>query len=40
MVVMWQHTFSMSVMRTVWRRDLDTWVNYQEVSVQTVFLMY
>ena len=39
-VVMWQHMFSMSVMRTVWRRDLDTWVNYQEVSVQTVFLIH
>ena len=23
MVVMWQHMFSMPVMRTVWRRELD-----------------
>ena len=26
-VVMWQHMFSMPVMRTVWRRELDRMLN-------------
>jgi hypothetical protein len=30
-VVMWQHMFSMPVMRTVWRRELDSFILFLDL---------
>jgi hypothetical protein len=41
-VVMWQHTFSMPVMRTVWRREMDnqnTRLN-SEICIYCVFVLF